>query len=101
MPEPHTHHHPPCRHVWHLVPAHAQLTQPTAVGAVCRAQCEPIDMVLLYAPVSATVLRYFACRDLGGVRYLAADPVLACDNARQRGPIGRLGGATAGHHGLL
>ena len=58
MPEPHTHHQPPCRHVWHPVPAHAQLTQLTAVGAVCRAQCESMDMMLLYATESVSSVSY-------------------------------------------
>ena len=58
MPEPHTYPQPPCRHVRHPVPAHAQLTQLTAVGAVCRAQCEPMDMVLIYATESVSSVSY-------------------------------------------
>jgi len=63
----------------HAAPA---LRLPRAQLLRFRVRCANLYLVLavlLYTPVSATVLRYFPCRAIGGVRYLAADPVLVCD----------------------
>lgn len=55
-----------------------------------RFRCRTVSLylvlvVLLYAPVSATILRFFTCRDIGGTSYLTAEPLVRCDSELHRG----------------
>ena len=54
-----------------------------------RFRCRTVTLylvlvVLLYAPVSATILRFFTCRDIGGTSYLTAEPLVRCDSELHR-----------------